>query len=293
MGGAYPHNHTHSMGCPISTHRGCKQLLRHEEMARLYHPYPRLWVTRALVASLFIIFTFCPSGIWSSSSQPAASTSTSGAEDRHSQNIDEDIVASFSQRMLYLREEARGIFYHGFNAYMKHAYPWDELKPLSCTGRKWNERERGTLDDSLGGFSTTLVDSLDMLALIGDYAGFRKYVRMVIRDVHFDRNVNVSVFETNIRVLGGMLSAHMLLTDPLLGPILTESRLSEEERNNEVPPFSYNGELLDMSLDLGNRMLPAFRTKSGLPSHLVNLKYGIPKSNAKEAKETCVAAAGM
>merc|ERR1711871_794004 len=187
---------------------------------------------------------------------------------------------------------ARGIFYHGFNAYMKHAYPWDELKPLSCTGRKWNERERGTLDDSLGGFSTTLVDSLDMLALIGDYSGFRKHVRMVIRDVHFDRNVNVSVFETNIRVLGGMLSAHMLLTDPLLGPILTESRLSEEERNNEVPPFSYNGELLDMSLDLGNRMLPAFRTKSGLPSHLVNLKYGIPKSKKKEAKETCVAAAG-
>ena len=160
-------------------------------------------------------FYFLPVRYWSSSSQPAASTSTSGAEDRHSQNIDEDIVASFSQRMLYLREEARGIFYHGFNAYMKHAYPWDELKPLSCTGGS-GERERGTLDDSLGGFSTTLVDSLDMLALIGDYAGFRKYVRMVIRDVHFDRNVNVSVFETNIRVLGGMLSAHMLLTDPLL-----------------------------------------------------------------------------
>eukprot|EP00943_MAST-04B_sp_MAST-4B-sp1_P000694 g694.t1 len=175
---------------------------------------------------------------------------------------------------------------------MKYAYPWDELKPLSCTGRKWNERERGTLDDSLGGFSTTLVDSLDMFALIGDYAGFRKYVRMVINDVHFNRNVNVSVFETNIRVLGGMLSAHMLLVDPIFGPILMETRLSEEERNGEVPPFTYNGELLDMSLDLGNRMLPAFRTKTGLPSHLVNLKYGIPKSNKKAAKETCVAAAG-
>ena len=99
---------------------------------------------------------------------------------------------------LKLREESRKIFYHGFNSYMKYAYPWDELKPLSCTGRKWNERERGTLDDSLGGFSTTLVDSLDMFALIGDYAGFRKYVRMVINDVHFNRNVNVSVFETNI-----------------------------------------------------------------------------------------------
>ena len=116
------------------------------------------------------------------------------------------VLQEFSQRMLYLREESRSMFYHGFNSYMKHAYPWDELKPLSCSGRRWNQRERGTLDDSLGGFSTTLVDSLDMFALIGDYAGFRKYVRMVIDDVHFSRNVNVSVFETNIRVLGGMLS---------------------------------------------------------------------------------------
>ena len=203
-----------------------------------------------------------------------------------------DLLKSFSDRMLYLREESRGMFYHGFNSYMEHAYPWDELQPLSCKGRRWDARVRGTLDDSLGGFSTTLVDSLDMFALIGDYAGFRKHVRMVINEVHFNRNVNVSVFETNIRVLGGMLSAHMLLVDPVLGPILMETRLSQEERNNEIPPFSYNGELLDMSLDLGNRMLPAFRTKSGLPSHLVNLKYGIPKSNKKEAKETCVAAAG-
>jgi hypothetical protein len=198
----------------------------------------------------------------------------------------------YSKRMRQLREETRGMFYHAYDNYRAHAFPWDELKPLSCEGRRWDRRDRGTLDDSLGGFSTTLVDALDMLALIGDYAGFREAVRTVIRTVSFNRNVNVSVFETNIRVLGGMLSAHMLLMDKDLGPILMQTRLSPREIAGEVAPFSYHGELLDMSLDLGNRLLPAFRTKTGLPSHMVNLKYGIPKSNSKEAKETCVAAAG-
>jgi hypothetical protein len=50
-----------------------------------------------------------------------------------------------------LREDAREAFYHAYDSYMTHAYPWDELKPLSCMGRRWDRRERGTLDDSLGG----------------------------------------------------------------------------------------------------------------------------------------------
>ena len=37
------------------------------------------------------------------------------------------------------------------------------------TGRDWEKRERGTLDDNLGGYALTLIDSLDMLAVLGDY----------------------------------------------------------------------------------------------------------------------------
>lgn len=39
----------------------------------------------------------------------------------------------------------------------------------SPSGRDWRKRERGTLDDPLGGYALTLVDSLDMLAVMGDY----------------------------------------------------------------------------------------------------------------------------
>jgi hypothetical protein len=68
-----------------------------------------------------------------------------------------------------LRDEARAMFDHAYGSYMTHAYPLDELKPLSCAGRDWRKRDRGTLDDPLGGYALTLVDTLDMLAVLGDY----------------------------------------------------------------------------------------------------------------------------
>lgn len=38
------------------------------------------------------------------------------------------------------------MFYHAFDGYMDHAFPLDELRPLSCGG-----------EDSLGGYALTLV----------------------------------------------------------------------------------------------------------------------------------------
>lgn len=38
------------------------------------------------------------------------------------------------QQRVYLRDEAREMFYHSFDKYMEHAYPLDELMPLSCQG---------------------------------------------------------------------------------------------------------------------------------------------------------------
>jgi mannosidase alpha-like ER degradation enhancer 1 len=60
----------------------------------------------------------------------------------------------------------------------------------------------------------------------------------------FDLDVRVNVFEANIRLLGGLLSAHMLAQSPTLGPRLM--------------PRGYGGGLLDLAADLGRRLLPAF-----------------------------------
>lgn len=49
----------------------------------------------------------------------------------------------------------------------------------------------------------------------------------------------------------GLLSAHLLITDTDL-PLMTGARV-------------YNGELLELAFDLGNRLLPAFMTTTGIP----------------------------
>lgn len=43
---------------------------------------------------------------------------------------------------------------------------------------------------------------MDTLVILGDFDGFERAVKLVIKDVTFDTDVVVSVFETNIRVLG-------------------------------------------------------------------------------------------
>ncbi|XP_044751179.1 ER degradation-enhancing alpha-mannosidase-like protein 3 [Coccinella septempunctata] len=177
-----------------------------------------------------------------------------------------------------LREQARDMFYHAYNAYMDNAYPADELMPLSCKGRyRGLSPNRGDIDDCLGNFSLTLIDSLDTLVLLGDLSEFERAVKLVISDVSFDNDIVVSVFETNIRVLGGLLSAHILA-------------YYLQERD-EIMPW-YNGELLELAKDLGYRLLPAFNTTTGIPYSRVNLLYGIKSDRLDAAKETCTACAG-
>ena len=147
--------------------------------------------------------------------------------------------------------KSREMFRHAYHGYMKHAYPEDELQPLSCTGiSTW------------GNFSLTLIDSLDSLVVFDMYDEFRESVDKIVTHTNFSIDKNVSVFETNIRVVGGLLSAHLLM----------------ERGRMELPEgWPCNGPLLDLAVDIARRLLPAFATPTGLPYGTVNLMYGVPK----------------
>ncbi|XP_026497726.2 ER degradation-enhancing alpha-mannosidase-like protein 3 [Vanessa tameamea] len=190
---------------------------------------------------------------------------------------DEEASSHMSKtERISLREESRQMFYHAYDAYMDNAYPADELMPLSCKGR-WRgvTPSRGDMDDVLGNFSLTLVDSLDTLVVMGDFAEFSRAIKLVINDVTFDHDIVVSVFETNIRMLGGLLSAHVLA----------------EALKGDVPVLEwYGGELLAMAEDLGRRLLPAFNTSTGIPHGRINLRHDI--RGLSESRETCTACAG-
>lgn len=93
--------------------------------------------------------------------------------------------------------------------------------------------------------------------VLDDRQGFEKAVKNVIEWVSFDVNTKPQVFETTIRVLGGLLSGHIFA-------------------NRTGQPFHlpwYRGELLALAHDLGNRLLPAFATPTGLPYARVYIIY--------------------
>ncbi|KAK7344054.1 hypothetical protein VNO77_13286 [Canavalia gladiata] len=153
-----------------------------------------------------------------------------------------------------LRDEVGDMFYHAFNGYMEHAFPLDELRPLSCAGH-----------DTLGGYALTLIDSLDTLALLGDRQRFAASVEWIGKNLRFDINKTVSVFETTIRILGGLLSAHLIASDYATGM--------------RVP--LYDNQLLNLAEDLARRLLPAFDTPTGIPFGSVNLLHGVDKHESK------------
>ena len=163
---------------------------------------------------------------------------------------------------LRLREEVRQMTADAYDAYMT-VFPADELEPLTCTG-----------DSSFfGGVGLTLIDSLDTLAILGNATEFRRAVGLVERHVSFDINKTVSVFEANIRLVGGLLSGHILACDAALG----------------IGKGWYTGSLLDLAEDIGRRLLPAFNTATGIPYGSINLRYGV---EAGETPITCTAGAG-
>lgn len=59
------------------------------------------------------------------------------------------------------------MFNHGFTSYLTHAFPEDELNPLDCRGISRDTDETNwNVNDVLGGYSLTLIDSLDALAVL-------------------------------------------------------------------------------------------------------------------------------
>ncbi|KAF9210603.1 alpha mannosidase-like protein [Podila verticillata] len=178
-------------------------------------------------------------------------------------------------RRLTLRQEAKDMFMHGYRGYLTYAFPKDELNPVYCRGRGPDRQHADNINvnDVLGDFSLTLIDSLDTLATMREPEEFAKAIRMTKRHVqNFNINSRVQVFEVNIRVLGALLSAHQYASDPRFRSLVVD----------------YQGELLALAVDLGSRLMKAFENSpTGIPWPRVNLKKGVLKW---ESSETCDAA---
>lgn len=163
-----------------------------------------------------------------------------------------------------LKGEVSKMFHRAYQGYLDHAYPYDELRPLTCSGM-----------DTWGSYSLTLIDALDTLAVMGNHTEFRRVYNLLSESKNnFDANINVSVFETNIRIVGGLLAAHLM---------------AKRCGVDIEPGWPCNGPLLRLAEDVASRLLPAFDTETGMPYGTVNLRHGVPKG---ETPITCTAGVG-
>ena len=191
---------------------------------------------------------------------------------------------------------------------MKHAFPEDELRPLNCSplARDANP-SHVEINDPLGNYSLTLVDSLSTLAILASSSGPVKRRRLALKQFQhgvmalvdlygdgtdgpggqgkrahgFDLDSKVQVFETVIRGVGGLLSAHLFAVGdlPITGYNASENAVNAKSGLPGIrwsKKFSYDGQLLRLAHNLATRLLPAFSTSTGIPYPRVNLRHGIP-----------------
>uniref|UniRef100_A0AAA9SKJ4 alpha-1,2-Mannosidase n=1 Tax=Bos taurus TaxID=9913 RepID=A0AAA9SKJ4_BOVIN len=127
-------------------------------------------------------------------------------------------------------------FLHAWAGYRKFAWGHDELKPLTRSFSEWF------------GLGLTLIDALDTMWILGLKKEFQEARKWVSKKLRFRKNVDVNLFESTIRILGGLLSAFHLSGDILF---------------------------LKKAEDFGNRLMPAFRTPSKIPYSMVNIGTGV------------------
>ncbi|KAG0038695.1 mannosyl-oligosaccharide alpha-1,2-mannosidase [Podila clonocystis] len=142
------------------------------------------------------------------------------------------------------KEKVKVAFQHSWAAYKRDAWGKDEYHPISLTGS--NMLQNGE------GFGFTIVDSLDTILLMGLEDEFQE-ARAWVRDhLNFDQDAEVNLFETTIRVLGGLLAAF------------------DQSGQDKV--------FLKKAVDLADRLMGAFDTKSGIPYASVHLgkSHGVP-----------------
>ncbi|XP_053987143.1 endoplasmic reticulum mannosyl-oligosaccharide 1,2-alpha-mannosidase [Hylaeus volcanicus] len=123
-------------------------------------------------------------------------------------------------------------FKHSWNGYKEYAWGHDNVKPISRKHSDWF------------GLGLTIVDSLDTMYIMGLNNEFSEAKAWVDKSLVFTLNRDVNLFEVTIRVLGGLLSAYHLSGDKIF---------------------------LNKAAQLGDRMMPAFSTSSGVPYSDVNL----------------------
>jgi len=139
------------------------------------------------------------------------------------------------------QDAVKAMFLHAWEGYKRCAFGRDEVKPGECGSVDWLH------------MGITVVDSLDTMWMLQLAEPLRQATEWVKDHLAFDADEDVSLFESTVRVLGGLLSAHEMTNDRIF---------------------------LEKAVELGDGLLLAFPGhgatkgkggKMGVPDSIVNL----------------------
>ncbi|TYI59028.1 hypothetical protein E1A91_D10G004500v1 [Gossypium mustelinum] len=194
------------------------------------------------LALLLILFVSASSFVWDRQTlvrEHEFEVSKLNDEVRRLQNMLEEFTNRVPANVpieMQRREKVKEAMIHAWSAYEKYAWGNDELLPQTQSG-----------ENSFGGLGATIIDSLDTLLIMGLDEQFQKAREWVANTLDFNKTYDASVFETTIRVVGGLLSTYDLSGDNIF---------------------------LEKARDIADRLLPAWDTPSGIPYNIINLARG-------------------
>ncbi|KAK3897372.1 glycoside hydrolase [Staphylotrichum tortipilum] len=141
-----------------------------------------------------------------------------------------------------------------WDAYERYAWGYDEFHPESKKGRHMAPKGLGWI----------IIDSLDTLMLMNMTSRLAHAREWLANSLTWDQDQDVNTFETTIRMLGGLLSAHYLSNEyPHLAPL-----------TDDDPGKPGEDLYLEKAKDLADRLMAAFDSRSGIPYASVDLaKY--------------------
>ncbi|XP_069827824.1 mannosyl-oligosaccharide 1,2-alpha-mannosidase IA-like isoform X1 [Dendropsophus ebraccatus] len=138
------------------------------------------------------------------------------------------------------RNKIKEMMKFAWDSYKRYAWGENELRPVTKDGHY------GSLFGGLKG--ATIVDALDTLFIMGLEEEFDDAGTWVENSLDLNVNGEASLFEVNIRYIGGLLSAYYL-------------------SGKEV--------FREKAIGLGKKLLPAFSTPTGIPRGIINLGNGL------------------
>lgn len=143
------------------------------------------------------------------------------------------------------RNKVKEMMKHAWDNYVKYAWGKNELR--SITKRAHSASIFGSMP-----VGATILDGLDTLYIMGMQEEFKKGREWIANELNIDTlSSDVSVFEVNIRFVGGLLACYSLTGDVVFR---------------------------DRAQEIADKLLPAFQTPTGIPNALINFKTGASKN---------------